>query len=129
MEVFRMAIPASVCVDIPAESEEVAKKLAKAWGDELCDGIDLDVDGAASPRLYLFPTSDDDEASVEDVSELQSENGLPSPGVHCSWVLMQLWVNSYGLRCRVDPEGWEKMDFSTRRRFIEDCKGLRDAED
>jgi hypothetical protein len=65
---------------------------------------------------------------VEDVAEdINREEILTMPLVHDSWADVQIWVNSKGIRCRVDPEGWEKMDLATREAFLNDCNKVTHA--
>lgn len=60
---YRIAIPASVCIDVAAGSDEEAISKAKAVIDDNCDGLDVWQLGDGA-RLYL---SEQEDPTVEDV--------------------------------------------------------------
>ncbi len=66
---YRMSIPATVCVDVEAESDDEARAKALEIASEFNDGLDVrQIDGHA--RLYL---NDSEPADIEDVDSPDTE--------------------------------------------------------
>lgn len=73
MPVYRMRIPASVCVSIAAEDEEAAAKRCRELVEQWQEGIEIDL-GIESERdpaaaLYIHEKLPADEIDIEDYED------------------------------------------------------------